>query len=85
MTQRFKNLAAATVTAGVALISAPAALAADTTPAADAAAAADAVPTTPWLALLETSSQGTWGQILDVVFGIVDVLLGVMADTGFHL
>lgn len=81
MTQRFKNLAAATVTAGVALISAPAALAADTTPAADA----DAVPTTPWLALLETSSQGTWGQILDVVFGIVDVLLGVMADTGFHL
>ena len=31
MTQRFKNLAAATVTAGVALISAPAALAADTT------------------------------------------------------
>ena len=53
------------------------------TPAADAAA--DAVPTTPWLALLETSSQGTWGQILDVVFGIVDVLLGVMADTGFHL
>ena len=80
MTQRFKNLAAATVTAGVA---APAALAADTTPAADAAA--DAVPTTPWLALLETSSQGTWGQILDVVFGIVDVLLGVMADTGFHL
>ena len=83
MTQRFQNLAAATVTAGVALISAPAALAADTTPAADAAA--DVVPTTPWLALLETSSQGTWGQILDVVFGIVDVLLGVMADTGFHL
>ena len=82
MTQRFKNLAAATVTAGAALIAAPAALA-DTTPAADAAA--DAVPTTPWLALLETSSQGTWGQILDVVFGIVDVLLGVMADTGFHL
>ena len=30
MTQRFKNLSAATVTAGVALISAPAALAADT-------------------------------------------------------
>ena len=82
MTQRFKNLAAATVTAGAALIAAPAALA-DTIPAADAAA--DAVPTTPWLALLETSSQGTWGQILDVVFGIVDVLLGVMADTGFHL
>ena len=82
MTQRFKNLVAATVTAGAALIAAPAALA-DTTPAADAAA--DAVPTTPWLALLETSSQGTWGQILDVVFGIVDVLLGVMADTGFHL
>ena len=82
MTQRFKNLAAATVTAGAALSAAPAALA-DTTPAADAAA--DAVPTTPWLALLETSSQGTWGQILDVVFGIVDVLLGVMADTGFHL
>ena len=82
MTKRFKNLAAATVTAGAALIAAPAALA-DTTPAADAAA--DAVPTTPWLALLETSSQGTWGQILDVVFGIVDVLLGVMADTGFHL
>ena len=81
MTQRFKNLAAATVTAGAALSAAPAALA-DTTPAADAAA--DAVPTTPWLALLETSSQGTWGQILDVVFGIVDVLLGVMADTGFH-
>ena len=50
MTQRFKNLAAATVTAGVALISAPAALAADTTPAADAAA--DAVPTTPWLSLI---------------------------------
>ena len=82
MTQRFKNLAAATVTAGAALSASPAALA-DTTPAADAAA--DAVPTTPWLALLETSSQGTWGQILDVVFGIVDVLLGVMADTGFHL
>ncbi|MCG7442282.1 hypothetical protein [Corynebacterium sp. ACRPQ] len=82
MTQRFKNLAAATVTAGAALIAAPAALA-DTTPAADAAA--DAVPTTPWLALLETSSQGTWGQILDVFFGIVDVILGVMADTGFHL
>ena len=82
MTQRFKNLAAATVTAGAALIAAPAALA-DTTPAADAAA--DAVPTTPWLALLETSSQGTWGQILDVVFGIIDVLLGFMADTGFHL
>ena len=82
MTQRFKNLAAATVTAGAALIAAPAALA-DTTPAADAAA--DAVPTTPWLALLETSSQGTWGQILDVVFGIIDGLLGVMADTGFHL
>ena len=82
MTKRFKNLAAATVTAGAALIAAPAALA-DTTPAADAAA--DAVPTTPWLALLETSSQGTWGQILDVVFGIVDGLLGVMADTGFHL
>ena len=82
MTQRFKNLAAATVTAGAALIAAPAALA-DTTPAADAAA--DAVPTTPWLALLETSSQGTWGQILDVVFGIVDGLLGVIADTGFHL
>ena len=82
MTQRFKNIAAATVTAGAALSAAPAALA-DTTPAADAAA--DAVPTTPWLALLETSSQGTWGQILDVVFGIVDVLLGVMADTGFHL
>lgn len=81
MTQRFKNLAAATVTAGAALIAAPAALA-DTTPAADAAA--DAVPTTPWLALLETSSQGTWGQILDVFFGIVDVILGVMADTGFH-
>jgi len=80
MTQRFKNLAAATVTAGVALISAPAALAADTTP-----AAADVVPTTPWLALLGTSSQGTWGQILDVVFGIVDGLLGVIADTGFHL
>ncbi len=82
MTQRFKNLAAATVTAGAALIAAPAALA-DTTPAADAAA--DAVPTTPWLALLETSSQGTWGQILDVIFGIVDGILGVMADTGFHL
>ncbi|MCG7466133.1 MULTISPECIES: hypothetical protein [Corynebacterium] len=82
MTQRFKNLAAATVTAGAALIAAPAALA-DTTPAADAAA--DAVPTTPWLALLETSSQGTWGQILDVFFGIVDAILGVMADTGFHL
>ena len=82
MTKRFKNLAAATVTAGAALIAAPAALA-DTTPAADAAA--DAVPTTPWLALLETSSQGTWGQILDVFFGIVDVILGVMADTGFHL
>lgn len=81
MTQRFKNLAAATVTAGAALIAAPAALA-DTTPAADAAA--DAVPTTPWLALLETSSQGTWGQILDVFFGIVDAILGVMADTGFH-
>lgn len=82
MTQRFKNIAAATVTAGAALIAAPAALA-DTTPAADAAA--DAVPTTPWLALLETSSQGTWGQILDVFFGIVDGILGVMADTGFHL
>lgn len=82
MTKRFKNLAAATVTAGAALIAAPAALA-DTTPAADAAA--DAVPTTPWLALLETSSQGTWGQILDVFFGIVDAILGVMADTGFHL
>lgn len=82
MTQRFKNLAAATVTAGAALSAAPAALA-DTTPAADAAA--DVVPTTPWLALLETSSQGTWGQILDVFFGIVDVILGVMADTGFHL
>ena len=82
MTQRFKNLAAATVTAGAALIAEPAALA-DTTPAADAAA--DAVPTTPWLALLETSSQGTWGQILDVFFGIVDAILGVMADTGFHL
>ena len=82
MTKRFKNLAAATVTAGATLIAAPAALA-DTTPAADAAA--DAVPTTPWLALLETSSQGTWGQILDVVFGIIDGLLGVMADTGFHL
>ncbi|MDK8532592.1 hypothetical protein QP900_10895 [Corynebacterium marquesiae] len=82
MTQRFKNIAAATVTAGAALIAAPAALA-DTTPAADAAA--DAVPTTPWLALLETSSQGTWGQILDVVFGIIDVLLGFIADTGFHL
>ena len=82
MTQRFKNLAAATVTAGAALIAAPAALA-DTTPAADAAA--DAVPTTPGLALLETSSQGTWGQILDVFFGIVDAILGVMADTGFHL
>ena len=81
MTQRFKNLAAATVTAGAALSAAPAALA-DTTPAADAAA--DAVPTTPWLALLETSSQGTWGQILDVFFGIVDGILGVMADTGFH-
>ena len=82
MTQRFKNLAAATVTAGAALSAAPAALA-ETTPAADAAA--DVVPTTPWLALLETSSQGTWGQILDVFFGIVDVILGVMADTGFHL
>ena len=82
MTQRFKNFVAATVTAGAALSAAPAALA-DTTPAADAAA--DAVPTTPWLALLETSSQGTWGQILDVFFGIVDVILGVMADTGFHL
>ena len=82
MTQRFKNIAAATVTAGAALIAAPAALA-DTTPAADAAA--DAVPTTPWLALLETSSQGTWGQILDVVFGIIDFLLGFIADTGFHL
>ena len=82
MTQRFKNLAAATVTAGAALSAAPAALA-DTIPAADAAA--DAVPTTPWLALLETSSQGTWGQILDVFFGIVDAILGVMADTGFHL
>lgn len=82
MTQRFKNLAAATVTAGAALSASPAALA-DTTPAADAAA--DAVPTTPWLALLETSSQGTWGQILDVFFGIVDGILGVMADTGFHL
>ncbi|MDU5018256.1 MAG: hypothetical protein E6X13_09355 [Corynebacterium sp.] len=82
MTQRFKNLAAATVTAGAALSASPAALA-DTTPAADAAA--DAVPTTPWLALLETSSQGTWGQILDVVFGIIDVLLGFIADTGFHL
>ena len=81
MTQRFKNIAAATVTAGAALIAAPAALA-DTTPAADAAA--DAVPTTPWLALLETSSQGTWGQILDVIFGIVDGILGVMADTGFQ-
>lgn len=83
MTQRFKNFAAATVTAGAALSAAPAALAADTTSAADAAA--DAVPTTPWLALLETSSQGTWGQILDVVFGIIDVLLGFIADTGFHL
>ncbi|WP_408920388.1 hypothetical protein [Corynebacterium marquesiae] len=82
MTQRFKNLAAATVTAGAALSASPAALA-DTTPAADAAA--DAVPTTPWLALLETSSQGTWGQILDIFFGIVDGILGVMADTGFHL
>jgi len=82
MTQRFKNIAVATVTAGAALIAAPAALA-DTIPAADAAA--DAVPTTPWLALLETSSQGTWGQILDVFFGIVDGILGVMADTGFHL
>ena len=82
MTQRFKNLAAATVTAGAALIAAPAALA-DTIPAADAAA--DAVPTTPWLALLETSSQGPGGQILDVFFGIVDGILGVMADTGFHL
>lgn len=82
MTKRFKNLAAATITAGAALSAAPAALA-DTTPAADAAA--EAVPTTPWLALLETSSQGTWGQILDVFFGIVDVILGVMADTGFHL
>ena len=82
MTQRFNNIAAATVTAGAALSAAPAALA-DTTPAADAAA--DAVPTTPWLALLETSSQGTWGQILDVVFGIIDVLLGFIADTGFHL
>ena len=81
MTKRFKNLAAATVTAGAALIAAPAALA-DTPPAADAAA--DAVPTTPWLALLETSSQGTWGQILDVFFGIVDGILGVMADTGFQ-
>lgn len=81
MTKRFKNLAAATVTAGAALIAAPAALA-DTTPAADAAA--DAVPTTPWLALLETSSQGTWGQILDVFFGIVDGILGVMADTGLQ-
>ena len=82
MTKRFKNLAAATVTAGAALSASPAALA-DTTPAADAAA--DAVPTTPWLALLETSSQGTWGQILDIFFGIVDGILGVMADTGFHL
>ena len=82
MTQRFKNLAAATVTAGAALSAAPTALA-ETTPAADAAA--DAVPTTPWLALLETSSQGTWGQILDIFFGIVDGILGVMADTGFHL
>ena len=82
MTQRFKNLATATVTAGAALSAAPVALA-DTIPAADAAA--DAVPTTPWLALLETSSQGTWGQILDVFFGIVDGILGVMADTGFHL
>lgn len=82
MTQRFKNIAAATVTAGAALSAAPAALA-DATQAADAAA--DAVPTTPWLALLETSSQGTWGQILDVFFGIVDGILGVMADTGFHL
>jgi len=82
MTQRFKNLAAATVTAGAALSAAPTAPA-DTTPAADAAA--DVVPTTPWLALLETSSQGTWGQILDVVFGIIDVLLGFIADTGFHL
>lgn len=82
MTQRVKNVAAATVTAGAALIAAPAALA-DTIPAADAAA--DAVPTTPWLALLETSSQGTWGQILDVFFGIVDVILSVIADTGFHL
>lgn len=82
MTQRVKNVAAATVTAGAAFIAAPAALA-DTIPAADAAA--DAVPTTPWLALLETSSQGTWGQILDVFFGIVDVILGVIADTGFHL
>ena len=81
MTQRFKNLAVATVTGGAALSAAPAALA-DTTPAADAAA--DAVPTTPWLALLETSSQGTWGQILDVFFGIVDGILGVMADTGFQ-
>ena len=80
MTQRFKNFAAATVTAGAALSAAPAALAADTIP-----AAADAVPTTPWLALLETSSQGTRGQILDVVFGIIDVLLGFIADTGFHL
>ncbi|MCZ9296976.1 hypothetical protein [Corynebacterium yonathiae] len=83
MTQRFQNLATAAVTAGAALIAAPAALAADTTPAADAAA--DVVPTTPWLALLETSSQGTWGQILDVVFAIVDGILGIMADTGFHL
>lgn len=82
MTQRFKNIAVATVTAGAALIAAPAALA-DTIPAADAAA--DAVPTTPWLALLETSSQGTWGHVLDVFFGIVDGILGVMADTGFHL
>ncbi|MCG7447441.1 hypothetical protein MHK11_03980 [Corynebacterium aurimucosum] len=82
MTQRFKNLAAATVTAVAALSAAPAALAADTIPAADAAA--DVVPTTPWLALLETSSQGTWGQILDVFFGIVDGILGVMADTGFQ-
>ena len=82
MTKRFKNLAAATVTAVAALSAAPTALA-ETTPAVDAAA--DVVPTTPWLALLETSSQGTWGQILDVFFGIVDGILGVMADTGFHL
>ena len=52
MTQRFKNLAAATVTAVAALSAAPTALA-ETTPAADAAA--DVVPTTPWLALLELS------------------------------
>ncbi len=83
MTQRFQNLATAAITAGAALVAAPAALAADTTPAADTAA--DVVPTTPWLALLETSSQGTWGQILDVVFGIIDGLLGFVADTGFHL